>query len=99
MAPASLRLFPQGSGQVPGAQLGSTLIGVCTIEENHKAIRSQALAAEETPKAQRNRLPAGCPIRESRSYNKGTFALSYRKEVSGVFEVGLFKLPKDPQTS
>lgn len=51
--------FPQGSGWVPGAQLGSTLIGFCTIKRNHKAVRPQALASEETLKTQRNKLPSG----------------------------------------
>lgn len=65
--------FPQGPGQVPG---GSTLIGVCTTERNHKALRPWALVAKETLQTQRNK-PACCVSRQ------GVWMLQQRNLCSG----------------
>lgn len=66
--------FPQGPGQVPG---GSTLIGVCTAERNHKSTHTGlGLWLPKRPcRPKGTSLPAVCPVRESGCYNKETFAL------------------------
>lgn len=86
--------FPQGPGQVPG---GSTLIGVCTAERNHKSTQALGSGCQRDPADPKEQACLRCVPSGSLDATTKKPLLWAREEVSGVL-LG-FKLPKTPQTS